>query len=348
MIIKKTFDEEHIRELQTKSRKDPALIERALYALGLLEALAQTGMPFIFKGGSCLMLLLPKIMRLSTDIDIVVDPGTDVDRYISEAAKIFPFVKYEEQMRKGKNNIVKRHFKFTYYSPTRKSNFYILLDVLFEENHYRKLLDREIKNELILTEGKDLIVKVPSTDCLLGDKFTAFAPYTTGIPLRSNKDLEVMKQYYDIGTLINEYSDFNDVLYTFKEIAASEIAYRGSNISIHDVLIDTIMAAATIGSKGKMGKDDYPLYLAGTRAVSTHIYGERYSNEVASIRSANVIYMAACLLTETPYKVITDYKDYINDPLIFSKLKPLSYIKKINPSQYAYLVEADRLLRLSK
>ena len=107
MIIRENYEEEHIRELQSKSRRDPQLIERALYAMGLLEALTQTGMKFIFKGGSCLMVLLPRLMRLSTDIDIIVDPGTDVKEYIEKAAEIFPFVSYEEQVRVGKNNIKK-------------------------------------------------------------------------------------------------------------------------------------------------------------------------------------------------------------------------------------------------
>lgn len=107
MIIRENYEEEHIRELQSKSRRDPQLIERALYAMGLLEALTKTGMKFIFKGGSCLMVLLPRLMRLSTDIDIIVDPGTDVKEYIEKAAEIFPFVSYEEKVRVGKNNIKK-------------------------------------------------------------------------------------------------------------------------------------------------------------------------------------------------------------------------------------------------
>jgi len=127
MIIRENYEEEHIRELQSKSRRDPQLIERALYAMGLIEALTKTGMKFIFKGGSCLMVLLPRLMRLSTDIDIIVDPGTDVKEYIEKAAEIFPFVSYEEQVRVGKNNIKKRHFKFTYFSPVRQEDFYILL-----------------------------------------------------------------------------------------------------------------------------------------------------------------------------------------------------------------------------
>lgn len=127
MIRPETYEEEHIRELQAKSHKDPQLIERALYAMGLLEALTQTGLKFIFKGGSSLMLLLEHPMRLSTDIDIVVEPGTDIIAHIKEASKILPFTDYNEQTRIGKNNIEKRHFQFTYNSPVLGEEFYILL-----------------------------------------------------------------------------------------------------------------------------------------------------------------------------------------------------------------------------
>ena len=58
MIQPISFAEEHIRELQKTSKRDPVLLERAVYAFGLLEALARVGMPFIFKGGTCLMLLM--------------------------------------------------------------------------------------------------------------------------------------------------------------------------------------------------------------------------------------------------------------------------------------------------
>lgn len=63
------------------------------------------------------MLLLKKPMRLFTDIDIVVEPGIDIDNYIDKAGKLFPFVRVEEQKRVGKNSIEKRHFKFAYLSP---------------------------------------------------------------------------------------------------------------------------------------------------------------------------------------------------------------------------------------
>jgi hypothetical protein len=62
-------------------------LERSIYALGLLEALARVGLPFIFKGGTCLQLLLENPMRLSTDIDIIVKPGTDFEHFLEEFSK---------------------------------------------------------------------------------------------------------------------------------------------------------------------------------------------------------------------------------------------------------------------
>lgn len=37
MILKENYEAQHIRDLQAASKGDPGLIERTLYALGLLE-----------------------------------------------------------------------------------------------------------------------------------------------------------------------------------------------------------------------------------------------------------------------------------------------------------------------
>ena len=61
---------------------DIALVEKTIRAFSLLEALARSGCPFIFKGGSSLMLHLSSSKRLSIDIDIICPPGALIEDYL--------------------------------------------------------------------------------------------------------------------------------------------------------------------------------------------------------------------------------------------------------------------------
>lgn len=344
MITKDTFAENHIRELQANSRRDPVLLERAVYAFGLLEALARVEMPFIFKGGTCLMLLMESPRRLSTDIDIIVEPDTNLDEYLEKASEIFPFQKVEEQKRIGKNNIVKRHFKFTYDSPINNKPFYILLDVLFEENHYAETIKKEIRNDLLLTEPEYLNVNIPSANCILADKLTAFAPHTTGIPLGVGKDMEVMKQLYDVISLLDIFTVCDKILPTYCSIAQAEIAYRGIDATYEDCLWDTFESAFCIASRGKYNPKEYPTYVKGIRDLRGHIYAENYSPEIAAIRAVRVMYVTMCLLTGNEYKRITDEKELSDRKIKNSSLISLSYLRKVNLEAYSYLILLDEIM----
>lgn len=346
MLKRENFTEEHIRNLQQSSRRDPVLLERAVYAFGLLEALARVEMPFIFKGGTCLMLLMDSPRRLSTDIDIIVHPETDLDDYLKKVSEIFPFRDMEEQKRVGKNNIVKRHFKFTYDSPINQKPFYILLDVLFEENHYAEVVRKEIRNDLLLTEPKYLSVELPSADCILADKLTAFAPHTTGIPLNVGKDMEVMKQFYDVVSLLEIFTDSSKILPTYQRIAQAEIAYRGINATAQDCLWDTFDAAFSIASRGKIGAKEYPLYVKGIRDLRGHIYAENYSPEIAAVRAVRVMYLAMCLLTGNTYKKVEDANEMSDKKLMNSELASLKYLRKVNLEAYSYLILLDEILEV--
>lgn len=345
MIIKENYYEPHIRDLQAASKGDPGLIERTLYAFGLLEALRRVGMQFIFKGGTSLLLLLPDAKRLSTDIDIVVEPDTEVESYIHAASEIFPFKSVEEQQRIGKNKIVKRHFKFTYDSPVHKGPLYILLDVLFEENHYKRLTEKDIANGLLLTEGENLKVKLPTVDCILGDKITAFAPHTTGIPIRAGKDLEVMKQFYDVATLIDAYENFDDLRKTYFEVSKAELGFRGMEDDSSVALLDTIASAACIGSRGKYTPDDFPSYLRGTKDIVNHVFEQRFSMETAVQMVPKVIYMAACLLMNHPFEKNIDAETLRFENLTRPELMPMKSFRKRRTDGYGYLILADRLLQ---
>ena len=344
MIDKQIYELDYIRNLQRKYSADPGLIERALYAFGLLEAIKSVGMPFCFKGGTCLMLILDNPARLSTDIDILVEPGTDVDGYIESASKIFPFINKQEDVRKGKNGLEKRHFKFTYFSPVRNTEFYILLDVVFEHLPYAETVEHEIKNSLLMTTGENLSVKIPTADCILGEKLTAFAPHTTGILLGSNKELEIAKQLFDVATLIDFISDFDRVAETYSTAVCAETAFRGGNWSREEVLNDTIRACASIISKGALDKEDYPEYLRGIKSLKNHILSNGYNADDAIWKACKVMYLASCLISGNIFQKIENPEAYTAARLEGEKYKKLAYVRKQNPEAYACLVEATRNL----
>lgn len=189
MLSPNNFNKAHIDWLSASIHRDPILIERTLYAFGLLEAISSTGLPFIFKGGTSLMLLLEHPRRLSTDIDILVDPEVNVDEFLRKASNLFPFTKFTEQVRIGNSKIKKRHFKFAFDSPESGKESFILLDIVYGHSQYTKIINKEITNEFLQTDSVAKFIQVPSIDCMLADKLTAFAPHTIGIPLKAGKVL---------------------------------------------------------------------------------------------------------------------------------------------------------------
>ena len=344
MLSPKNFTETYIRDLQMRFRRDPALLERSVHAFGLLEAIAKAGLPFIFKGGTCLMLLLEKPGRLSTDIDIIVKPNTELDFYLTSAANQSLFLSYSGQTRPKKGNINKRHFKFEYFSPIFKRPLRILLDVLFEENHYDELISKPIENNLLITSGDPVFVQTPTADCILGDKLTAFAPHTTEIPLNVGKDLEVMKQFYDVYSLLDVFGDFNMASSTYDKIVKTEITFRNGSIDRDDCLLDVFNTSLCIASRGKVGKDEYPLYVDGIRELSSHVLFEKYSAETASSQAPKLMYAALCLLLGKEFKHVIDSATFLNRDIHSGRLSPLRHLRKRSIDAYAYVIKTDELL----
>ena len=345
MIDRRVYELEYIRGLQKRYSADPGLIERALYAFGLLEAIKSVGMPFCFKGGTSLMLIMEKPARLSTDIDILVQPGTDVDAYIEKAARIFPFLDKEENIRKGKNGIIKRHFKFSYFSPVRKTELYILLDVVFADFPYARTVEKEIRNDLLLTTGENLTVQVPTADCILGDKLTAFAPHTTGVLLGTGRELEIAKQLFDTATLFDYLEDPELLSRTYDSAVREETDFRGEKWTREDVLNDTIQACTSIISRGVMDKEDYAEYLRGIKSLKNHVLLRGYNTDDATWKACKVMYLASCLISGKPVKKIGEPERYLSERLEGERYKRFVYVRKQDPAAYAFLVEATRNLQ---
>lgn len=75
------------------------------------------------------------------------------------------------------------------------------------ESPYDQIVTKPIRNDLLVTASEDLVVTMPTLECILGDKLTAFAPHTIGVPLAKDKELEIVKQMFDVATLAERMQD---------------------------------------------------------------------------------------------------------------------------------------------
>ncbi len=347
MIDQQIYTKEYIQSLTDDIKADRNLVERSLYAFGLLEALSRVKLPFIFKGGTCLLLLLNNPKRLSTDIDIIVDPTINIDSYLIEAEKIFPFRYMEESKRKGRNNIEKRHFRFYYDSPIQLRESNILLDVVYENNPYSKIISKEITNTFLITIEPKVYVNIPSIECILGDKLTAFAPYTTGIPFNVDKELEIIKQLNDVASLFDQFQDYSITKDTYIKTAFLEIGFRGLDINYTDCLKDSIRSCLSIMSKGSILRNEYYNYfLEGTRRIKGHILGYKYNPDIAVDQAAKVLYLSCCLLSDTISTKELNLDEFRDKTTLPNNLKSLFYLKRFNYQAFVYLCESLKIVNL--
>ncbi len=286
---------------QSLNYKDTQLIEKVIRALSLLEMLVESGCPFHFKGGTATMLLLGGVTnRLSIDIDIICPPGTSIDAYLSKY-KEFGFTKiYLVERKSPGKNIPKSHSKFFYqlsYTDKVEKEGYILLDVLYVNCHYQNTLEIPIISPFIETEGKPLKVKVPSVDDILGDKLTAFAPNTTGIPYyKKDKvcSVEIIKQLYDVARLFDRIENLEITLKSFHGIVRVEMAYR--DISDIEVVFDDILQTSLlISTRGKVGKGKFEILQDGIKKIQSFIHTSKYRIENAIVDSAKAAYISTCI-----------------------------------------------------
>jgi len=75
---------------------DKILVEKVIRAFLLLEGLAKQQIPFVFKGGTSLMLHFESIKRLSIDVDIILPISyINLDKKLDALTTEQGFIRYE-------------------------------------------------------------------------------------------------------------------------------------------------------------------------------------------------------------------------------------------------------------
>jgi len=340
--------------INTKKKElsgDPVLIEKAIHAFALLGYLVQTKMDFIFKGGTCLLLHVPQIKRLSIDIDIIFDGDSEeFKKKLAQIPENVPFTKFKEDDRGDRGLPNRKHFQFFYTSDRSKKEDYILLDIVFEDlSHISFIENKSIHGNYFETNMK-LSVKVPTIEGLLGDKLTAFAPHTIGVPFATEKGksmtMQVAKQLFDIGELFNIATNFENIKIAFEETFEKENGYHSNKYTKEEVLQDTIdicLDLCQIRLKGFKNSEDTDNIEDGIKKMGSHLVKDKFNTDTdAKITAAKVFYIANSIkmgksISFDKIRYSSNKIDLIKNITILSPYDKLNRLKAILPEAFYYI-----------
>lgn len=351
---------EAFRKQKDHRRIDKIILEKMIYALHLLERLRSNGLDFVFKGGTSLVVLFDEGNRFSIDIDIICKTDRkDLEDILQKVVDSSNFTRFElDERRSYQPGVPKAHYIFSFKS-TRVGSGAILLDVLIEDSIYPELIEKPVITKWIEMD-RETMVTLPSNDSITGDKLTAFAPNTIGIPYFKGNDnqpfsMEICKQLFDLSRLFENIKNMDVVAVSFQNFSKYEITYRKNEnekveITPEKVLQDTIDTCIILAKRGRGSDDEKAKFRElqkGIIAFGTgYLMTGNFRIDDAIAASARVAYLAAKILVNDlspiSYYEGHDLKDlFIEDPdwNFLNRLK-----RQPDKSMFYYWYQAVQLL----
>ena len=226
----------------------------------------------------------------------------------------------------------------------------ILLDVLFDEVEYHELVKKPIESPFLQSDGNPVLVNMPSLMDILGDKMTAFAPNTTGIPyFKAEKrcSMEIIKQLFDVASIFDQTTDLEVARNTFSRIVPVELAYRDKQmLNETDVLNDIMNVSRIICTWGYDDAFQYGELSDGVGRVRDFIHSERYNYDGAVVNASKAAYLAALTLTGKNDILHFDPQMNLSGVTLSNAVDPkLKRLKKYRPEAFFYWSQVDTLLK---
>lgn len=343
-IRNKDLLEESINEFKKENPSaNLQLLEKTIGALYLVENLANNGLDFIFKGGTSLVLLLNDLKRFSVDVDIITMESREkvlqCIKNIVENNELF--IRYEENIRENSasQRMKLQHFKFFFKSATDESEKYILLDIAYEDNKYPETITKKIQNNKLKVASESK-VKLPSIESILGDKLTVLATKTTGISYNSGKELELMKQLYDVDKLFNASEDVKIIRESFIDIATRELKYRKLFEVTYDDVLDDIEEFCN--DIILLNQEHIKKINSGMKSLKNFILEKNFLIDIEVLTAASKVLYLISLIKDKKSKI----EKYNENVVISENIIPLEYkkrlnkIKKYNKEAYYYILKS--------
>lgn len=236
----------------------------------------------------------------------------------------------------------------------------ILLDVLFEDNWYSCIEQLPIVSPFLAVTGEPWTVKLPSKDDLLGDKLTAFAPNTTGIPyiktvigrggLPEDRhcSMEIIKQLFDVASLFDRIDDLSAARATFEKIAPIELDYRQMDSGDLAPILDDIYNTSELICTGIYKNDrsfEYQELVRGINQIRPLIISEKYNHYSAIVNASKAAYLS--VLLKKGINTIKHYDPSFNlrSVKLGGPINPaINKVKVFRPEAFFYWMQIEKLL----
>jgi hypothetical protein len=341
MIKDSTYAPERLIAVSKKvgRRVDPKMLEKVVYAFTLLEQLRVNNVDLIFKGGTCLLLMIDPPRRFSIDIDIITEASAEqIEATLNVIVKNSRFTRWvSDNDRKHVIDAPVGHYKI-YYASALDQHYGeepILLDILYTSNPYPAIQDLEVKHAWLETDGESVQVSTPIPESILGDKLTAFAPNTTGILYSKGRHTEIIKQLFDIGTLFDVSENLEVVNAAYQRVVQEEIGFRKLKLDAHGVLDDTFRTCWILSTRE--ASDALTHLTTGIRNITNFIMGH-FKIEEAITAAAKTAYLCQLLKKENleaiqRFSNPLEVRDWTIEDQNYNKLNKL---KKSNPEAFYY------------
>jgi hypothetical protein len=353
MILSETFTRDWIYGHRNKKgfeRINPPILEKMIHALALVEALAMTDLDFVFKGGTSLILLLPgnTAGRFSIDIDIITTAERAlIENFLAQVCQQGLFSRFSlDERRSYQPGIPKAHYKL-HYTALSGNEEHILLDILTDTHGYPQLVRLPVSRDWVVCDDQQPLIVLPAHESICGDKLTAFAPNTTGILFGAGKELEIVKQLFDIGRLYHEINNLETVAQAFRNYATKEIGYRRNQHSIEDVLDDIIATAVVIARRERntevLDAQHFKEIQGGLLQFRNYQMCAPFRIDEAIIASAKAALLAAKIKTAS-YAALPAFRPGLQKKDLLIQDPEYNFLNKLPPEPLFYWKETLQIL----
>lgn len=369
ILTPKCYTREWLLEQAARTGTQDVVLEKCIHALTLVAALSEESLEFVFKGGTSLMLHLNPVRRLSIDVDIAsLEPLDRVTEVLGRICNGKPFKAWSHQDWRDGENPPTKYFKLTYDSALRPGEEdSVQLDVLVTKSPHPVIEEKVVIADFVELE-REVKVRIPSLNCLLGDKLAAFAPTTIGVLYQpyskktgeptEPRPIRVMKQLFDVGELFAAATDQRAVAASYRQHFEVQNTFRGGKFTIENALEDTLGAAYSlcqIDLKPQIDDGNRAFFRTGMKALGTHLIRSNFTLSDSKTAAARAALLASHIKSGNTGKSLAEMRSVPSDVSVLKSLridgrwKKLHTLRKTNIEAFylwhlAHLEDASKQL----